>query len=63
MGMENYRVTYEDGTETYYQFDDSEDVGKAGIGALKDAAKEKSSTVKKVEKADPPTVNVERSLE
>ena len=57
MGMDNYRVTYSDGSEAYFQFDDSDDTGKAGLQALRDAAKNKESTVEKVAKADPPPVN------
>jgi hypothetical protein len=40
MAMKNYKVVQQDGTETYYQFDDSTDEGKAGLAALQRAAKD-----------------------
>lgn len=58
MGMDNYRVEYENGTEEFFQFDESEDAGKAGLKALKDAAKSDDSPVKSVTKADPPKSSV-----
>ncbi len=57
MAMKNYKVTQEDGTETYYQFDESEDVGKAGLAALKRAEKDDDSPVKSVVEADPAPFN------
>jgi hypothetical protein len=53
MAMKNYKVTHEDGTETYYQFDESEPAGKAGLEALHKAAKSKDSDIKSVTQADP----------
>lgn len=53
--MSNYRVEYADGEVQYYQFDaeDENQGGKAGLDALKDAAKSDESNVVKVTKADP----------
>lgn len=57
MAMKNYKVVQEDGTETYYQFDDSEDVGKAGLAALKRAANDDDNLVKSVTQSDPEPFN------
>lgn len=57
MAMKNYKVVQEDGTETYYQFDDTEDVGKAGLAALRNAAKNADSPVKSITEADPEPAN------
>jgi hypothetical protein len=57
MAMKNYKVVQEDGTETYYQFDDSEDVGKASLTALRRAAKDDDSPVKTVAEGDPKPFN------
>lgn len=57
MAMKNYKVVQEDGTETYYQFDDSEDVGKAGLAALKRAAADDGNLVKSVTAGDPEPFN------
>lgn len=57
MAMKNYKVVQEDGTETYYQFDDSEDVGKAGLAALKRAANDDDNLVKSVTAGDPEPFN------
>jgi hypothetical protein len=53
MALKNYKVVQEDGEETYYQFDESDEVGKAGLAALKNAAKDDSSPVKSVTEGDP----------
>lgn len=53
MAMKNYKVVHEDGTETYYQFDESTDEGKAGLGALKRAADDKDNPVKSVAPGEP----------
>lgn len=57
MAMKNYKVVSNDGEETYYQFDDTDDVGKAGLAALKEAAKNDDSTVKSVSEGDPKPIN------
>ena len=57
MAMENYKVVQEDGTESYYQFDDSTDEGKAGLEALRRASKDSNNPVKSVEKANPAPFN------
>lgn len=57
MAMKNYKVVQEDGSETYYQFDESEDVGKAALAALNRAAKDADNPVKSVSQADPKPAN------
>lgn len=57
MAMKNYKVAQEDGTETYYQFDDTEDVGKAALAALNRAAKDSDNPVKSVTQGDPKPFN------
>lgn len=57
MAMKNYKVTSEDGTETYYQFDDGDDVGKASLTALRNAAKDPANPVKSVAEGDPKPIN------
>lgn len=55
MPMKNYRVEGTDGEVQFYQFDanDENNGGKAGLDALKAAADDDGSTVKKVTQADP----------
>jgi hypothetical protein len=57
MALKNYKVSLEDGTETHYQFDESDDVGKAGLKALRDAAKDADNPVKSVAEGDPTPIN------
>lgn len=57
MAMKDYKVTQEDGTETHYQFDDSTDEGKAGLNALRRAAKDDDSEVKSVTEGSPEPIN------
>lgn len=57
MALKNYKVTLEDGTETHYQFDETDDVGKAGLTALKNAAKDDTNPVKSVSEGDPSPIN------
>lgn len=57
MSMENYKVTYADGSESYFQFDDSEDAGKAGLEAFRTAAKNDDSPVKSIAKGNPPAAD------
>lgn len=57
MAMKNYKVVQEDGETTHYQFDDSDEVGKAGLAALKDAAKDPNNPVKSVSEGDPEPIN------
>lgn len=57
MAMKNYKVEYADGTATFFQFDESDPAGKAGLEALEKAAKNKTSDVKKVSQADPAPAN------
>jgi hypothetical protein len=57
MALENYKVVQEDGETTHYQFDDSDDVGKASLAALREAVKNPQSPVKSVEKGDPTPTN------
>lgn len=61
MALKNYKVAQADGVETYYQFDESEDVGKAALNALRRAAKDDDNPVKSVSEGDPEPFNVERS--
>lgn len=55
MAMKNYRVEQADGDVQFYQFDaeDESGGGKAGLDALKAAAKDDGSTVEAVTQADP----------
>ena len=57
MAMKNYKVELEDGTSTHYQFDDSDEVGKAQLQIFRDAAKNSDSDVKSITQADPTPVN------
>lgn len=57
MALKNYKITQEDGTETYYQFDESDDVGKASLAALRNAVKEPTNPVKSVAEGDPAPFN------
>jgi hypothetical protein len=57
MALKNYKVVQEDGTETYYQFDENDEVGKQTLAALKDAAKEPTNPVKSVTEGDPSPIN------
>ena len=57
MAMKNYKVEQEDGTETYYQFDESEPAGKAALESLNSAAKNKQSPVTAVKPANPEPFN------
>lgn len=57
MAMKNYKVTQEDGEVTYYQFDDADEVGKAGLAALRAAAKDNNNAVTSVEPGDPAPIN------
>lgn len=61
MAMKNYKVVQEDDTETYYQFDETEDAGKAGLAALKRAAKDDDSPITSVTQADPEPFNARKS--
>jgi hypothetical protein len=53
MALKNYKVTYEDGSETYYQFEEDD----AGLKALKDAAANKANPVKSVAAGEPSPFN------
>jgi hypothetical protein len=57
MAMKDYKVVQEDGETTYYQFDDSDEVGKAGLAALRDAAKDANNPVKSVSEGTPEPIN------
>jgi hypothetical protein len=57
MAMKNYKVVQEDGETTYYQFDESDEVGKQGLQALKDASKDPNNPVKSVTEGDPTPIN------
>lgn len=57
MAMKNYKVVQEDGTETYYQADESTDEGKAALAAWNRAAKDPDNPVKSVSAADPKPFN------
>lgn len=57
MAMKNYKVAQEDGTETIYQFDEADDVGKQQLQILRDAAKNDDSTVKSVAAGEPEPIN------
>jgi hypothetical protein len=61
MAMQNYKVEQADGTESYYQFDDSEEVGKAQLEQLNAAAKNDESPVTKVATGDPEPINKGRA--
>jgi hypothetical protein len=58
MAMKNYRLEYEDGTFTHYQFDEADDVGKQQLADLRDAEKDKEHPLKKIVQADPEPFNV-----
>lgn len=64
MALADYRVEYEDGSVSYFQFDaeDEQSGGKAGLEAFKTAAKDDGSPVKSVTKADAPSVNTPEEL-
>ena len=53
MALANYKVTWNDGTETFYQFEEDDD----GLKILQDAAKDKDSDVKSVAKGEPTPAN------
>jgi hypothetical protein len=57
MAMHNVKVEQADGTETYYQVDDSEETGKAILKALNDAVKDANNPTKSVAKGDPKPIN------
>lgn len=57
MAMKNYKIAQEDGTDTYYQFDDTTDEGKAALAALNRAVKDSDNPVKSVSQSDPKPVN------
>jgi hypothetical protein len=61
MAMKNYKVVQEDGSETFYQFDDSTDEGKAGLAALRAAAKNSDSPVQEVTPGEPEPINASGS--
>jgi hypothetical protein len=61
MALKNYKVEQEDGTATYYQFDDSDDAGKAQLQVLRDAAKDTNNPVKSVTQSDPEPINAKAS--
>lgn len=61
MALKNYKVEQEDGTSTYYQFDDSDTVGKDQLRILRAAVKDDDSPVKSVTEADPDPVNPKTS--
>ena len=49
--MRNYKVTWQDGTERYFQLDDD------ALKAWKERAADKDSTIKSVEPGDPEPIN------
>lgn len=53
MAMKNYKVTQTDGTETFYQFEDDD----PGLEILRDAAKDKGSTIDSVATGEPTPIN------
>jgi hypothetical protein len=53
MALKNYKVTFEDGTETFYQFEEDDE----GLKAFREAAKNKDSDVKSVAVGDPTPIN------
>lgn len=53
MAMKNYKVSYEDGSETYLQFEEDD----TGLKAFNDAAKDKASPVKSVSLGEPSPIN------
>lgn len=57
MTMRNYKVVQEDGTETFYQFDDATPEGKQGLAALQRASKNPDNTTKSVDAGDPKPIN------
>lgn len=57
MALKNYKVEQEDGTESFYQFDPEEDVGKASLRALAAAVKDDASPVKSVAPGEPEPFN------
>jgi hypothetical protein len=57
VALKDYKVSYEDGTETYFQFDDSDEVGKQQLQTFKDAAENSDSPVKSVTQSSPEPFN------
>lgn len=57
MPMKNYKVVQADGEATYYQFDDADEAGKAGLAALQRAAKDNDNPVKSVTEGEPEPIN------
>jgi hypothetical protein len=57
MALKNYKVVQEDGETTYYQFDETDEAGKAALKALKDAEKNDKSPVKSVGEGSPSPIN------
>lgn len=53
--MDDYKVTYSDGSEQFYQYDEDD----PGLTILKEAAKDKSSDVESIAKAKPEPFNKE----
>jgi hypothetical protein len=53
MAMKDYKVTFADGTETFYQFEDDD----PGLEALQAAAKDKGSDVESVATGTPQPIN------
>jgi hypothetical protein len=49
--LQNYRVTWEDGTVRYFQLDDE------GLKAWKERAADKTSSIKSVEAGEPEPIN------
>ena len=61
--MDNYQVEYENGTTEWFQFDDGDDAGKAGIEAFEKAVKSADSPVKSFKKGNPPKSTVPMQAE
>lgn len=57
MAMTNYKVTLEDGSESWIQADESDPVGKAIVDQYETAAKNDDSPVKSIAKGNPPAAN------
>jgi hypothetical protein len=57
MALKNVKVTEEDGTTSYYQLDESDEVGKAIKRDLEAAAKDPNNAVKSVTAGDPTPIN------
>jgi hypothetical protein len=58
MALKNFKLTHDDGTETFVQIDpDDEQAGKAIYQSYKDAVKNDDHTLKSISEGDPAPIN------